>query len=114
MDTVKFCNNDYNNKIWVKPNSNLHEKLKEKDNKDFLFDMIVASELDLGIIGVQAFESHHKAQDWAFFVNKLIEQCKELFERKKVIIFLDNSPLHRPGVVEKWIGPRATFFYNQV
>jgi len=26
----------------------------------------------LGAIRAQAFESHHNAQDWAYFINKLI------------------------------------------
>lgn len=112
VDTVKFWSQDYNKKIWVKTNSALHEKAKERNNKSFLFDMIVASELNLGAIGAQAFENHHNAQDWGYFINKLIEQCDQLFSEKKVIIFLDNSPLHRPSVIEKWIGPRITFFYN--
>ena len=35
--------------------------------------MIVATELNLGAIGAQAFESHHNSQDWSYFINKLIE-----------------------------------------
>ena len=76
--------------------------------------MIVASELNLGVIAAQAFESHHKAQDQAMFINKLIEQANNIFKNKDVVIFQDNSPLQRPNTVDKWIGPRVTFFYNQV
>ena len=49
--------------------------------------MIVASELNLGVIAVQIFESHHKSEDWAIFINKLIEQANSIFKSKDVVIF---------------------------
>ena len=85
---------------------------EDKNKKKFLFDMIVASELNLGIIAAQAFIGHHNGQDWAFFVNKLIEQCRSQFGNRQIIIFLDNAPVQRPGIVDKYIGARVTFFYN--
>ena len=114
IDTVSFWSKDYNSKIWAKTNSILHQKAETTKQKKFLFDMIVASELNLGIIAAQCFDGHHKGQDWAYFINKLIEQCNILFNDKKVILFLDNAPVQRTGIVDKFIGARATFFYNQV
>ena len=51
------------------------------------FDMIVASELNLGPIAIQAFESHHRSEDWAIFISKLIEQADNIFKNKDVVIF---------------------------
>ena len=34
--------------------------------------MIVASELNLGVIAAQELDSHHKAEDWAMFINNFI------------------------------------------
>ena len=102
--------NDFNHKIWIKKDSDLHEKIKMKNVKHHSFDMIVASELNLGIIGAMAFETHHKSQDWAFFINNLIEQCHRIFQNKRVIIFLDNSALQRPSTVEKYVGPRIIYY----
>ena len=87
MDTIKFWTNDYNDKIWVKTNSHLHKKIQEVYNKEHNFDMIVASELNLGIISAMAFENSHKSQDVGFFVNKLIEQCAQTFPGKDLVIF---------------------------
>ena len=49
------------------------------------------------------FERSHGKLDMAFFLNKLIEQIKDMFREKKAIIFLDNSPLQRPPTIDKWI-----------
>ena len=79
VDTVKFWSNDYNDKIWIKTNSRLHKESQERNKKKFQFDMIVASELNLGPIAIQAYESHHRSEDWAIFINKLIEQANNIF-----------------------------------
>lgn len=114
IDTVKFWTNDLHSKLWIKTHSDLHKKVLERNAKNFLFDMIVASNLDHGIIAAQAFENHHKGQDWAFFVNKVIELATRLFSTNNVVIFLDNATVQRPPVLDKWIGPRVSCFYNQV
>ena len=112
IDTVKFWTNDLHSKLWIKTNSKFHDKVKERNTKDFLFDMIVASHLNHGIIAAQAFEHHHKGKDWAFFANKVIEQAARLFPTTNVVIFLDNATVQRPPVIDKWIGPRVSLFYN--
>ena len=114
IDTVKFSTQDYNDKIWIKKDSILHKNIKQKGKKGHFFDMIVASEQNLGIISAMGFERSHGKLDMAFFLNKLIEQCKNMFREKKAIIFLDNSPLQRPSLIDEWVGSRITFFYNQV
>jgi len=73
---------------------------------------IIAAISDSAVLGCQVLKGGMKKNDFISFICHLARVYKFKKSQKKIILFMDNAPVHRAGKVKSLLSSKITLMYN--
>lgn len=73
---------------------------------------IIAAICDVGVLGCQVLKGGVKKEDFLVFVYNLAKCYEFQTCRKKIVLFMDNAPVHQAKLIKTSLEPKITLLYN--